>query len=228
MPRERSTSAASAPDTPAPTIATRGDAIRSGSKQEADTRRAPANRFETLSPSDEEMLFGSRVVGAVACTALAVSVKYVPEKLAPAPGVESHLMFDGVCNLCDGFVNFVAEHDSGRRVRFGAQQKHMEMLERIGAPTDLSTLVLIQGDRFYVQSAAALRTMAVLDWPFRALSVLSLVPSPLRDLGYRFVARHRYRVFGERESCRVPTGDFKSRFLDYVPDAADPISGETK
>ena len=57
-------------------------------------------------------------------------------------------MFDGVCNLCDGFINFVADGDEAppnNRVRFGAQQKHMELLERVGAPTDLSTLVLIQG-----------------------------------------------------------------------------------
>lgn len=92
-------------------------------------------------------------------------------------------------------------------------------------PSNSVEQVLIQGDQFYLYSAAALRTMAVLDWPYRALSVFSLVPTPLRDFGYRFVARHRYRVFGKQESCRVPSGEFKSRFLDYVPDASDPISG---
>ena len=73
---------------------------------------------------------------------------FVPLYLQPPPGVESWLMFDGVCNLCDGFINFVADGDEAppnNRVRFGAQQKHMELLERVGAPTDLSTLVLIQG-----------------------------------------------------------------------------------
>ena len=78
-------------------------------------------------------------------TAVGLAAYAVPLYLQPPPGVESWLMFDGVCNLCDGFVNFVADGDSQRRVRFGAQQKHMELLERVGAPTDLSTLVLIQG-----------------------------------------------------------------------------------
>ena len=93
-------------------------------------------------------------------------------------------------NLCDGFVNFVADGDSARRVRFGAQQKHQELLARIGAPTDLSTLVLIQGDSFYLYSDAALRTMAVMDWPWRAMAVFSLVPAPVRDAVYRCTAPH--------------------------------------
>ena len=104
----------------------------------------------------------------------------------------------------------------------------MELLERIGAPTDLSTLVLVQGDKFYTHSAAALRAMAMLDMPFRSLSVLWLVPGPLRDLGYVGVAKVRYRVFGKMDSCRVPTGDFRRRFIDYRPEEegeVDVISG---
>jgi predicted DCC family thiol-disulfide oxidoreductase YuxK len=145
--------------------------------------------------------------------------------------VESWLLFDGVCNLCDGFVNFVADHDALRRVKFGTQQKHMAILERIGAPTDLSTLVLVQGDAFHTHSAAALRTMALLDWPWAALSVGILVPSPIRDLVYRLVARHRYSIFGKADQCRVPAGDFRTRFIDYNPDEEgphDPISGVGK
>jgi predicted DCC family thiol-disulfide oxidoreductase YuxK len=145
--------------------------------------------------------------------------------------VENWLMFDGVCNLCDGFTHFVADHDALRRVKFGAQQKHMDVLERIGAPTDLSTLVLVQGNAYYTQSAAALRTMALLDWPWAALSVGIIVPSPIRDMVYRLVARHRYQVFGKADECRLPSGDFRTRFIDYNPaDEAqpDPISGKAK
>jgi len=133
-------------------------------------------------------------------------------------------------NLCDGFVNFVADGDSARRVRFGAQQKHQELLARIGAPTDLSTLVLIQGDNFYLYSDAALRTMAVMDWPWRGMAVFALVPSPVRDAVYRLVAKHRYQVFGKQESCRVPTGDFRRRFIEYQHEAddADPITNGLK
>ena len=159
---------------------------------------------------------------------VAGSVWWAPHALTPEPGVESWLMFDGVCNLCDGFVNFVADHDRPGRVKFGAQQKHNDLLARIGAPTDLSTLVLVQGDRFYLYSDAALRTLAVLDWPYSAVAAAVLVPRPLRDFGYRLVAKYRYRVFGKTESCRVPTGEFRRRFIDYRPEdeqPADPISG---
>ena len=150
-----------------------------------------------------------------------------PRMLEPPPDVESWLMFDGVCNLCDGFVNFVADHDSLRRVKFGAQQTHEELLARIGAPTDLSTLVLIQGEKYYVYSEAALRALALLDWPYKAMAGAMVVPKPLRDYGYKLVARYRYRIFGKSESCRVPSGDFRKRFIDYRPeeDEADPISG---
>lgn len=165
--------------------------------------------------------FGLSAVALVmACT--------VPRLHQPPPDVESWLFFDGVCNLCDGFVNFVADHDAGRRVKFGAQQKHYDLLARIGAPTDLSTLVLVQGERFYLYSEAALRTMAVLDAPYGALAALMLVPRPLRDWGYKLVATHRYAVFGKAESCRVPSGDFRRRFIDYRAEdeaPSDPISG---
>ena len=157
----------------------------------------------------------------VAGTALLISS--FPALLQPPSSiaVESWLMFDGVCNLCDGFVNFVADGDSERRVRFGAQQKHMELLERVGAPTDLSTLVLIQGDKHYIYSDAALRTLALMDWPWRGLSTFALVPKPIRDSVYKFVAKHRYAMFGSADSCRVPTGDFRRRFIDYRPEEDD-------
>ena len=153
----------------------------------------------------------------------------VPQHMQPPAGVESWLMFDGVCNLCDGFVNFVADGDGvppANRVRFGAQQKHMELLERVGAPTDLSTLVLIQGPNYYVYSGSALRTLALMDWPWKALSAAAIVPWPLRDFVYKLVAASRYTVFGKSDECRAPSGDFAARFIDFVekPDA-DPIAG---
>ena len=150
------------------------------------------------------------------------------ELLRPEYGVESWLLFDGVCNLCDSFVNFVADHDALRNVKFGAQQKHMEILTRIGAPTDLSTLILVQGDVFYTHSSAALRTAALLDWPWAALAAAVIVPWPIHDAVYKLVAQHRYTVFGKTDECRVPSGNFRRRFIDYRPEEEeqpDPIAG---
>ena len=134
-----------------------------------------------------------------------------------------------MCNLCDGFVNFVADHDAEMRVKFGAQQKHADLLTRVGAPVDLSTVVLIQGDAYTTRSTAALRTLALLDWPWRALAAAHVVPPPVRDYVYDLVAKHRYAVFGKVDSCRVPTGEFRKRFIDYRPEEEaprDPVSGD--
>jgi len=166
---------------------------------------------------------------AVLHAGISYAVVNVPPTLHPPDNVESWLMFDGVCNLCDGFVNFVADGDSQRRVKFGAQQRHEDLLRRVGAPTDLSTVVLIQGDKFYTKSTAALRTLALMDWPYRALSAAHVLPQELRDVGYGLVAKYRYKVFGKVESCRVPSGEFRKRFIDYRPEEegeANPISGK--
>mmetsp|Transcript_1646 Transcript_1646/g.2251 ORF Transcript_1646/g.2251 Transcript_1646/m.2251 type:complete len:193 (+) Transcript_1646:77-655(+) len=136
----------------------------------------------------------------------------IPEDLTKT---RSLLMYDGVCNLCNGFVNFVADHDENHSVIFGAQQDHIELLEKIGAPTDLSTLILVQGDKFYLYSEAALRTFALLDQPYRSLAVGYVVPEFIRDAVYKQVALYRYRIFGRSEKCRTPDPDFKSRFLGY-------------
>lgn len=111
-------------------------------------------------------------------------------------------------------------------MQFGAQQKHKELLQRVGAPTDLSTVVLVQGSTFYTKSTAALRTIALMEWPWRALAAAHVLPAPLRDFGYDLVAKYRYKVFGKVESCRVPSGEFRKRFIDYRPEEenpADPI-----
>jgi predicted DCC family thiol-disulfide oxidoreductase YuxK len=143
-------------------------------------------------------------------------VVQVPPSLIP-PSTESRsiLMYDGVCNLCNGFVNFVADHDANKNVLFGAQQKYMTMLEKRGAPTDLSTLVLIQGDEFYLYSSAALRTFALMDQPYRSLSAAYAIPEFIRDWVYKIVARNRYWMFGQSEKCRAPSEEFRSRFLGY-------------
>eukprot|EP00746_Dinoflagellata_sp_MGD_P142655 gnl/MRDRNA2_/MRDRNA2_75591_c0_seq1.p1 gnl/MRDRNA2_/MRDRNA2_75591_c0~~gnl/MRDRNA2_/MRDRNA2_75591_c0_seq1.p1 ORF type:complete len:155 (+),score=28.47 gnl/MRDRNA2_/MRDRNA2_75591_c0_seq1:224-688(+) len=118
----------------------------------------------------------------------------------------------------NGFINFVADHNEARDVYFGAQQKHMELLEELGAPTDLSTLVVVQNDKVYTHSDAALRVAALLDTPFNGLAAFSLLPQWIRDDAYRFIAKHRYAIFGKTEDCRKPSPDFEERFLGYNRD----------
>ena len=142
------------------------------------------------------------------------------------PGEQNWLFFDGVCNLCDGFVGFVADHDSEARVKFGAIQRHSELMQyhgagryAVGGEEELSTLVLVQNGTVFVRSSAALRTFALLDFPWNLASTFYLIPAPVRDAVYKFVATHRYNMFGQVEKCREPTPEFESRFLDADPQA---------
>lgn len=134
--------------------------------------------------------------------------------------VEGHpvVLFDGVCNLCNGSVQFILRHDPEGRFRFAALQSEAgrRLLAHKGIdPSRLDSLVLLDAEgRCSVQSAAALQIARQLrGWP-RLAAPLILVPRPIRDGVYRFVARRRYRWFGRRESCWLPTPELRQRFLD--------------
>merc|ERR1719440_202087 len=140
------------------------------------------------------------------------------------------LFFDGVCNLCDGFVNLVADNDSEQRVIFGAIQKHQELLASLGAgkyaeggSEALTTMILIQGDQVHVRSTAALRTLALLDQPWRSFSIFLLLPAPIRDFAYSIVGANRYRLFGQVDSCRAPTPRFEERFIEHQATSSSPF-----
>jgi predicted DCC family thiol-disulfide oxidoreductase YuxK len=127
------------------------------------------------------------------------------------------LLFDGVCNLCNGSVQLIIRRDPGARFRFAslqseAGQRYLDEL-RIDRES-VDSVVLIEGDRWYKEGDAALRIARHLGGPWRALGIFRLVPRPLRDRLYRFVARHRYRWFGKREACWLPTPELRQRFLD--------------
>lgn len=135
------------------------------------------------------------------------------------------LLFDGACNLCDAAVRFVLAHERDdppeQRLRFAAlQSPAAAALLRArgvdppppGAAPD--TMLLIDGDQVHQRSDAALRVAAHLRWPWRALRALRVVPRALRDLGYRVIARNRYRWFGVHDTCLLPTPALRARFLD--------------
>jgi predicted DCC family thiol-disulfide oxidoreductase YuxK len=127
------------------------------------------------------------------------------------------ILFDGVCNLCNGFVQFVIARDPAARFQFGALQSAaaQRVLALHEAPTPLpDTIVLIDNGRLYTRSTAALRIVRRLTFPWPLVSVLLAVPRPLRDAIYALVARHRYRWFGQRDHCMLPTPALRSRFVD--------------
>ncbi len=124
------------------------------------------------------------------------------------------LLFDGVCNLCNAVVGFVLRVDPNGQMQFASQQSAVgsALLERHGLPA-MEGVVLIEGDRVYTNSDAALRLLALLPAPWRWLATLRVLPKALREVVYQFIARNRYRIFGRREACMVPRPEWKTRFL---------------
>ncbi len=126
------------------------------------------------------------------------------------------VLFDGVCNLCHRSVQFIVKRDPGRRFRFAALQSERgrQLLTRHGLPPEgLESLVLIDGGLSYTKSDAALRIAGRLPAPWPILATALVIPRPLRDGLYGVIARNRYRWFGRKDSCLVPSGDLADRFL---------------
>jgi predicted DCC family thiol-disulfide oxidoreductase YuxK len=126
-------------------------------------------------------------------------------------------LFDGVCNLCNRFVQFVIEHDPDGRFQFAALQSAAARRVLTGyhplSPVP-DSVVLVEDGRVFTGSTAALRIARGLRFPWTLAAALLAIPRPLRDWIYAFVARRRYRWFGQREHCMVPTPALRSRFLD--------------
>ncbi|GAV66011.1 DUF393 domain-containing protein, partial [Cephalotus follicularis] len=114
------------------------------------------------------------------------------------------MLFDGVCNFCNGGVRFVRDNDKNRRIRYEALQSEAgkKLLRRSGrAPDDISSVVLVEKDRSYIKSEAVLKIMEYIDLPFPQIAFfLQFVPMFIRDVVYDNVANNRYTVFGRSDS----------------------------
>lgn len=128
---------------------------------------------------------------------------------------ESILFFDGVCGLCNKAVDFVLVRDSQQAIKFAPIQG--DTARSLLTPADIqniNTMVLWVKGRSYRKSAAAVRVLWRLSLGWKILgTLLWLIPLPLRNLGYMLVATNRYRFFGKKESCRLPTPEERLRFL---------------
>lgn len=138
------------------------------------------------------------------------------------------MLFDGKCNLCNGSVQFIIDHERAPNLRFAPLQSDIAS-ERLKATLgedatralvlgaagsgDPDSIVVIEDGKAYTHSTAALRLAAHLTAPWRWAFVFYVVPRFIRDLVYRWIARNRYRWFGKTESCRVPTPELRARFI---------------
>lgn len=125
------------------------------------------------------------------------------------------ILFDGECNFCDHSVQFIIKRDPQAVFHFASLQSEAghELLKGFDVPQGLDSFVLLEGDRFYAKSSAALRVCKHLRGGWKLFYVFLILPSPLRDFFYNIVAKNRYKWFGKKDSCMLPSADVRKRFL---------------
>tara|TARA_B110000003_G_C16582002_1_gene508436 strand:- start:746 stop:1153 length:408 start_codon:yes stop_codon:yes gene_type:complete len=128
----------------------------------------------------------------------------------------SIILFDGVCNLCNGAVNFVIKRDPGNVFKFAPlQEKQGALLLKTHAIDiqKLESIVLIENEKVYIKSSAALRITKKLSGLWPLFFVLLIIPSFIRDGIYDIIAKNRYKWFGKKEQCMIPTPGLIEKFL---------------
>lgn len=130
------------------------------------------------------------------------------------------ILFDGVCNLCNGFVNFIIRRDQKDYFRFASLQSEAaeKLLSDYEVSEQLKTIILIENGKVYKRSGAALRICRHLSAGWPLCYAFIIIPAFLRDGIYNLVAKYRYRWFGKKEQCMVPTPELRSKFLDHEPE----------
>lgn len=126
------------------------------------------------------------------------------------------LLFDGVCNLCDQSVQWVLAHDRRGVVHFCSIQSEIgsKLYRELGFdPTEPHSMILITPEGSFTQSDAALQLARLMGGRWAWLVIVKIIPRPLRDLAYRFVAANRYRFFGKKEACMMPRPEWRERFI---------------
>ena len=128
------------------------------------------------------------------------------------------VLFDGVCNLCNAAVLFVIRRDPRGKIKFASLQSDVgsSILQSYGLQHGnhhFQSIILIEKDKAYTRSTAALRAARYLNKGWPLLYAFLIVPKFIRDFVYDWIARNRYRFFGKRDACMIPTPELKSRFL---------------
>ena len=127
------------------------------------------------------------------------------------------ILFDGICNLCTGSVQFILKRDKKKKFFFGSLQGQagQDYRRKFQLPANtLNSFMLIEGEKLYTRSTAALRMARHLGGGWSLLYAFIIVPRFIRDGVYDLIARNRYRWFGQKETCWLPTPELKSRFLE--------------
>ena len=126
------------------------------------------------------------------------------------------ILFDGICNFCNSAVNFVIKRDKKRNIFFAPLQSEtgQKLLQQYNLPqNDMESFVFIENEKAYTQSTAALKVCRYLKGLWSLCYGFIIVPKFIRDGIYSWIAKNRYKWFGVRQECMIPTPDVKERFL---------------
>ena len=125
------------------------------------------------------------------------------------------VLFDGVCSLCNASIDFIIRHEKGDKLTFASLQSDAgkAILEKSGVEVIPDSILLYNDGKLLVESTAVLCIARFLKRPYSWLNFLSIVPMNIRDTVYRLVARNRYKWFGKRDTCRIPTPQERDKLL---------------
>ncbi len=126
------------------------------------------------------------------------------------------VLFDGVCNLCNGFVQFIIRHDKSGQIKFSQLQSTsgQSLLKPFSASIEKAdSVIYIREGKIHLRSSAGLYILKDLGGVWKTATVFFIFPKPIRDFVYDIIAKYRYRWFGKRESCMVPTDELVERFI---------------
>lgn len=126
------------------------------------------------------------------------------------------VLFDGVCNFCESSVQFILRHDKTGSLRFASLQSDIgqQLLTAYGISHELQSVVFVESGKAYTKSAAAFRIARYFGGWWKLLLVFSILPAFITDFGYDIIAKNRYRWFGKKDACMIPSADIRSRFLE--------------
>ena len=127
------------------------------------------------------------------------------------------LLFDGVCNFCDNTVQFVIRKNKSENIHFAALQSSFgkEQIKKAGLPTnELKSLIFIENNQIYTRSTGALKLARHLDSLWKIAYIFIIIPKPIRDFFYNLFAKNRYKWFGEKDACMIPSKEVRSRFIE--------------
>lgn len=126
------------------------------------------------------------------------------------------ILFDGVCNLCNGAVTYIIKRDKKNVFKFAALQSEIgqQLISKFNIDTSkVDSIILIDGEKHYTKSSAALHIAKQLSGAYPLLFGFMVVPKFIRNSVYDYIAKNRYKWFGKKESCMIPTAELKSKFL---------------